>query len=399
MIKYIILMCPLLFVVDWFIYKLLFKEQLSLSMRRCVRTLCIATSLSPLVAISFLSLDLGGQGRGALLFGSWVILIFMMSLAPRIFYYPLALFRSKALNIVGGALSLFVVGVMVWGATIGRTRIELSEVVDSESGIPAAFDDFRVVHISDLHVGVLINQTKELQRVVDMVNAQSPSLVVFSGDLVHISADELTPEVMNILRGIRSEYGVASVIGNHDIGVYINDADQGVINSETERIREKQRQLGWHVLEDQTIYITRGEDSISVTGIAYSAELQEFRHSGDLPQMDLSRAYSGVSSDMWNLSISHLPQLWDDIMDLGYGDYTLSGHVHAMQIKLFAGNDKRGWSPAEWMYDQWSGLYIETEDGEREGALYINDGIASVGWPMRIGAYPEVTSITLKSKR
>lgn len=101
------------------------------------------------------------------------------------------------------------------------------------------------------------------------------------------------------------------------------------------------------------------------------------------------RCPNWVTAELFNVTVSHLPQLRHNIADLGYGDLILAGHVHSMQIKMRIG--KRRFSPAQWFYDEWSGLY--DNDGHR---LYINDGIGYVGFPMRLGAYPEVTLFVLE---
>ena len=106
----------------------------------------------------------------------------------------------------------------------------------------------------------------------------------------------------------------------------------------------------------------------------------------------MTATYRHVSDSTFNITISHTPQNWDEIRAAGKADLTLSGHVHAMQMKIHLGG--KTWSPARWMYPRWSGLY--TEDGKY---LYINDGMGYVMYPMRIGAYPEITLITLRSTR
>ena len=126
----------------------------------------------------------------------------------------------------------------------------------------------------------------------------------------------------------------------------------------------------------------------STMGPGFSEVLQEKRHSSNLPEIGIERAYNGLSSNTFNITISHIPQLWDNITELGMADLTLSGHVHAMQIKLPIG--KRGISPSQIMHKRWSGLYEE-----RGRWLYINDGIGCAMWPMRIGVRPEITVIEL----
>jgi predicted MPP superfamily phosphohydrolase len=225
---------------------------------------------------------------------------------------------------------------------------------------------------------------------VDTINALQPDLVVFSGDLVNIRSTELTSDVLAILGRLRAPYGVISTLGNHDVGLYIKDTVALPRAENNRQVIDRQRQIGWRMLLDSTLYLRRGSDSISVTGISFDPTLQKFRHSFDLPEISLAAAYDGVPEGMFNLTVSHLPQLWPNIIALGRGNLTLAGHVHSMQIKghLFG----RAFSPAQLMYDRWSGRY----DDAAGNTLYINDGIGYVGFPMRLGADPEITLFTLK---
>ena len=136
-------------------------------------------------------------------------------------------------------------------------------------------------------------------------------------------------------------------------------------------------------------YLRRGGDSISLTGLSFDPALRHMRHDPDLPPADLSGAYRGVPDSLYNITAVHIPQLWGQIADAGYGDLTLAGHVHSMQMKLRLFG--RAFSPAQLLYTRWSGRY---DEGGR--TLYINDGTGYVVFPMRLGAYPEITLITLR---
>ena len=144
------------------------------------------------------------------------------------------------------------------------------------------------------------------------------------------------------------------------------------------------------MLDNETAYIRRGGDSVSLTGLSFDREWAEKRHSPDLPTGGIGAAYVGVPHSLFNITLAHIPQLRDDIVAEGYGDVTLSGHVHSMQMKLRVG--RRGISPAAIRYRRWSGLY--SEDGHN---LYINDGLGCVLFPMRVGARPEITLLVLRS--
>ncbi|MDE5851743.1 MAG: metallophosphoesterase, partial [Alistipes sp.] len=201
---------------------------------------------------------------------------------------------------------------------------------------------------------------------------------------------ELNDRIAAILRGLQAPFGVISVVGNHDAGVYIKDTvRQSPAESQREVIAWQQR-LGWQVLQDTTVYFSRDGERISVSGISFDPALRKKRHDAELPPAPLDVVYRDVPDSLFNLTAAHLPQLWPQIVESGYGDLTLSGHVHSMQMKirLFG----RAFSPARWLYERWSGLY---SDGSH--TLYINDGTGYVAYPMRLGAWPEITSITLRS--
>ncbi|MDE7451308.1 MAG: metallophosphoesterase, partial [Alistipes sp.] len=217
-----------------------------------------------------------------------------------------------------------------------------------------------------------------------------PDLIVFTGDLVNVRSSELNDRIAAILGGLQAPFGVISVVGNHDTGVYIKDTVRQLPAESLREVIAWQQRLGWQVLQDTTVYLSRDGGRISVSGISFDPALRKKRHDAELPPARLDVVYRDVPDSLFNLTAVHLPQLWPQIVESGYGDLTLSGHVHSMQMKirLFG----RAFSPARWLYERWSGLY---SDGPH--TLYINDGTGYVAYPMRLGAWPEITSITLRS--
>ena len=276
---------------------------------------------------------------------------------------------------------------VIWGTTRGRTSIRVNRVEICSDRIPEAFDGFRFVQITDTHVGTLVRPERELTRLADSVNALRPEAVFFTGDLVNIRAGELDERTTALLRRIAGP--VWSVTGNHDAGVYIKDSIAHPAQASLAEVVARQREMGWRVLEDTTVYLRRGGDSISLTGLSFDPALRHLRHAPDLPPANLNAAYRGVPDSLYNITAVHIPQLWDQIAGEGYGDLTLSGHVHSMQLKirLFG----HAFSPAQLIYTRWSGRY-----DEKGRTLYINDGTGYVVFPMRLGAYPEITLITLR---
>lgn len=319
-------------------------------------------------------------------FAMWMFWAWMLTVLPRMAYY---LFELLHLPRAGIVAALAVAVVLVWGATAGRTTLHVSRVEVCSPKLPAAFDGFRVVQLSDIHVGTLVRPERELARLVDSVNRLRPDLVVFTGDLANVRYTELDARVQRLLGGLHAPCGVYAVTGNHDVGAYIKDTVSLPPAENLQRLIAIERSMGWHVLQDTTVYLRRGGDSIALSGISFDPAIGKRRHDADLPPARLDAVYRDVPDSLFNLTAVHLPQLWGQIVEAGYGDLTLAGHVHAMQLKirLFG----HYYSPAQWLYSQWSGRY---DEGPR--TLYINDGTGYVAYPMRLGAWPEITLITLR---
>lgn len=287
--------------------------------------------------------------------------------------------------VTGVSLLLF----FLYSAFVTRTDYEVKEVELSFSEVPEEFDGYRVAFISDIHIGSMWNAESELEELSGIIERINPDVVIFGGDLVNIHYSELTPEILSLLGRIKGSDGTFAVLGNHDTGAYLNGSTPELRANNVVMIRERIKTAGWVLLQDSTVYLKRGNSSIALTGIDFSDRLLKYKHSLDaIEGLDVSHIYDNVPDSVFNITVSHLPQLWYSLCDKGYSDLTLSGHIHAMQTKIFS------FSPAALMYDEWSGLY------ERPGGkLYINDGIGSVGFFARIGARPEVTIIELKGKR
>ena len=322
-------------------------------------------------------------------FAMWAFWAWMVTVLPRMACY---FFRWIGLPRVGIAAGAGVAALFVWGATAGRTTIRVNRTELCSERLPAGLDGFRIAQITDTHLGTVVRPEAELRRLVDSVNSLRPDLIVFCGDLVNIRSSELDARARQLLGGLRAPHGVVSVTGNHDAGLYIKDTVAQSPAASLAEVIARQRAMGWNVLEDTTIYLRRGGDSISLTGLSFDPALRERRHDRDLPGTAIPKAYAGVPDSLYNIALVHIPQLWEQIVEAGYGDLTLSGHVHSMQLKIRPWG--RGWSPAKWIYKHWSGRY----DTGRH-TLYVNDGTGYVAYPMRLGAWPEVTLFTLKRCR
>lgn len=354
--------------------------------------LAAMTDLLPLVAV-IIQVASADNTQSIMRITMWSFTVYFITAIPRGIFYLFAIISQKRPFMAIGCLaSLFVAGYLIYGLIVGRKRIVINETTICSDMIPSSFDGFRIVHFSDLHVGTLLSPSNETRAIVDTINSLDADLVVFSGDLVTVRYSELDDEVMSMLARITARCGIVSSVGNHDTGLYVKDSITLPKEESRRRLIRREKEMGWTVLDDSTMYLRRGADSISVSGISFPDEFYEFRHLTEVPEYDISHVYDSVPPDMFNITISHIPQMWRRITSLGYGDLTLAGHVHAMQAKLHVG--ERGISPAELLYEEWSGRY------ECNGStLYINDGTGYVGLYMRLGAWPEITVLTLKSRK
>ncbi len=303
----------------------------------------------------------------------------------------MAFTRSTLLRITGVIIWICAAILFTFSARVTRTDYLVNRVTINSTSLPKSFDGYRILQLSDLHIGSLVNPEAEVATIVDICNEQHVDMIAFTGDLIDIRHSELTPNITHHLRRLQATDGVFSVTGNRDRGVAIRDTLTITTAYTTASVIATERAMGWQVLDNCSTHIRRGDDSISITGISFSHILQDKRHSSRLPSIDITDAHANITAEEFNITLSHIPQLWDTILDSYDADLTLSGHVHAMQMKIPIG--ERGISPSRLLYKRWSGLY------EEQGRwLYINDGIGGSMYPMRIGANPEITIIELRYK-
>ncbi len=345
------------------------------------------------------SSDTGNEGSMRTIL--WAFFLFFISFFPKFVYLLFSVLgrlvclirrkRTKVFSRIGMVAALVLFCIMLWSATVGRNRIITEHVTIESDKVPAAFDGYKIALFTDLHVGNEPTNNRFIRNLVERVNSEHPDLVINAGDLVNIQVNELNEKVVSILSSIRATDGVCSVFGNHDLGIYMNRHSNLTPAENTRQLAEKQHMMGWTVLDNETVYIQRGNDSISITGVNFPANHRlNNRHTADFARCDFATAYQGVPDSLFNVLIAHTPEVWDAARASGPADLTLSGHVHAMQFKIRIGNWT--WSPARWMYPRWSGLY--EEEGKK---LFINDGLGYVMYPMRIGTYPSITVFTLRS--
>ncbi len=359
-------------------------------LRRAVVAALVVSDMLPMLpwVVGKLMTD---NTSGFFLFSMWCTWGFVTLALPRAFLYAAWLPNARPwIKAVAVLAAVWTVALSVYGVTVGRTEMKINRVEVCSPKLPEAFDGFRIVQFSDLHIATLHHPAREIGRVVDSILALKPDLVVFSGDLVNIRPSELDGEPERQLRRLHAGAGVVSTLGNHDIGVYIKDTLTLPPAEATAQLVRRQEAMGWRVVDDETIAIRRGDDSITLTGISFPAAQWEERHKRDQSHIDVEAICAGVPEGGFNITVSHLPQLWERIRATGAGDLTLAGHVHSMQMRLNIG-DRCRLSPARLLYREWSGAY--RGDGS---LLYINDGVGYIGLPLRLGAPAELTLFVLR---
>lgn len=291
--------------------------------------------------------------------------------------------RIMAITYVGIVAAVILFLVMWWGALINRYKMDIREITVDLPHLPEQFEGYRIVQISDLHVGTYGKDPTYLKKVVTKINSLEPDMIVFTGDIVNRRTSELRPFV-STLAELKAKDGVISILGNHDYGDYSDWRSPELKKENLDTLIRIQKDMGWNLLLDTTVRIQRDSASLAIIGVENIGE-PPFRVYGSL-----DRAYPAPrNNDECKILLTHNPAHWvneiadntDETIDL-----TLSGHTHAMQLQIGR------WSPAKWIYPTWGGMY---EDRSKERKLYVNIGLGSVGMPMRIGATPEITVFTL----
>lgn len=294
--------------------------------------------------------------------------------------------RWKIVSMCGLALSFITFGFMWWGALINRYDINVNEVDVEILNLPESFEGYRVAQISDLHLGTYQKDTLFISTLVDSINNLDVDVVVFTGDIVNRTTNELAPFITTLSR-IKARDGVYSILGNHDYGDYSDWASDEDKKANNDLMSDYQCKMGWNLLLNETRYLKRGNDSIAVIGVENVGD-PPFKNYGSLKD-----AYPVLNDSTVKILLSHNPAHWErEISNHNERNIalTLSGHTHAMQISLL------GISPASLRYKYWSGLYADDSNRQK---LYVNVGVGTVAMPMRIGANPEITILKLKRQQ
>ena len=313
--------------------------------------------------------------------------LMMLVVMPGLLYAVGVLFMGWKLAFI---LPVLLIVVELYGTLYGWRHLVVKKCTCKSLLLPKSFEGYKILQISDLHVGTFLESPSFVEKLVEKINSLSPDLIVFTGDLVNIKATEVVPFV-KILKKLKAKDGVYSVLGNHDYCEYGIPADKNFNDFTKKRwaIRNQhalmflQRQMGWNLLMNENVKITRQneynkEESIFVIGVENISK-PPFQDYGNM-----TKAMEGMRIGTFKILLTHDPSHWRRGV-IGQTDIalTLSGHTHAGQFKIGK------FSPAKWMYHEWGGKYVE------EGSmLHVSLGVGGT-MPFRLGAWPEINEIKL----
>ncbi len=284
-----------------------------------------------------------------------------------------SVFLQKA-GLIAAAIPLTALstGIVIGGAY--RYKIHREKL--SFKNFPKAFHGLKVVQISDIHSGSFYDK-EAVKRGVQMIIDEKPDLVFFTGDIVNEQAIEMD-DYYEVFDKIQAPLGVYSILGNHDYGDYHNWESIEAREKNFEDIKNIHQKLGWNLLLDEHVYLEKEGEKIAIIGVEnWGAGFHQIG--------DLKKAYHGCEAP-FKILLSHDPTHWDKEVSIDYKDIdlTLSGHTHGAQMGIETHGFK--WSPIQFRYNKWAGLY-----GLENQKLYINRGFGFLGYPGRIGIWPEIT--------
>jgi len=271
-----------------------------------------------------------------------------------------------------------------WGIVSGAYDYKIKRKTLVLPNLPKAFEGMTLGQISDIHSGSFYNQ-KAVRGGVDMLLAEKPDVIFFTGDLVNDMASEMR-DYQDIFAKVKAPLGVYSVLGNHDYGDYHfgrNPSAEKAGNLQ-EVIKTHQR-MGWDLLMNEHRRLKIDGEEIGILGI-------ENWGTGRFPKYGRMDLATKDTDDLpVKLLLSHDPSHWREEVLPKYPqiDAMFSGHTHGMQFGVRT--EEFQWSPVQYIYKEWAGLYREQQQ-----QLYVNVGYGFLGYPGRVGILPEITIFELK---
>jgi uncharacterized protein len=283
---------------------------------------------------------------------------------------------------VGITIGTGLFGTLLFGF-LNKYRYQINRLQLAFENLPNSFRGLKIVHISDIHSGSFTDR-EAVRRGVNKIIAEQPDLILFTGDLVNDRATEMQ-DYIEIFSQLKAPLGVYSVLGNHDYGDYVRWENDEAKHSNLRDLMAVHDKMGWRLLMNEHAVIEKDGEKIALLGIENWGAKGRFSRYGKM-----EKAYPGTENYPFKILLSHDPSHWDAQVRTEYRDIDLmlAGHTHGMQFGLELPGIK--WSPVQYMYKQWAGLY-EFENQK----LYVNRGFGFLAYPGRVGILPEITVIEL----
>jgi predicted MPP superfamily phosphohydrolase len=280
-----------------------------------------------------------------------------------------------------------------YGFAAGRLRYTVERVDVPVANLPPALDGLRIAQLSDIHIGDYM-PPREIARAVAMANDLQPDISFVTGDFVNGEGDPLDACITELSR-LRAPLGVWGCNGNHEIYAGVED--------EAERLF---RAKGMRLLRASSAVVEHNGTRFNLLGVDYQRDhMVSGEHTGPM----LAEIEHLIRRDMPNFLLSHNPNSFHRAAELGI-ELSLAGHTHGGQVKFEIVDHSL--SPARLITPFVAGLYrlpmkmngnagiasgngLQTP-GMQKAALYVNRGLGTLGFPVRIGVPPEITLLTLR---
>jgi uncharacterized protein len=291
--------------------------------------------------------------------------------------------RAEFLTKIGIVVAAIPFLTLLRGIAKGRYDYQVKKIKLKFENLPDSFAGFRVLQISDWHIGSFSGKLDRVEEAVELINSQNADVILFTGDLVNNTASEVT-EFLPALKKLRAEYGIFSILGNHDYGDYVHWESKDAYQQNLYNLFSLEEKAGFRLLRNESVFLQKGGERIGLAGV-------ENWGAPPFPQYgDLQKALKEIEKAPFKILMSHDPSHWDAEVLKTDIDLTLSGHTHGLQFGINRLGIK--WSPVKWKYPRWQGLYWE---GRQK--LYVNVGIGYIAFPGRVGFLPEITVIELQN--
>lgn len=291
--------------------------------------------------------------------------------------------RSTFISQLAIITSTIPFGGFLYGITKGKYQYQINRINLPIKNLPLPFHGLTITQISDIHTGSF-DDREAVARGIELIDKQQSDLIFFTGDIINEHIKELYP-FEDMWKTLKAKEGVFSVLGNHDYGDYTGWPNRKAKEKHFKEVLASHKRMGWSLLMNEHYRIQRGEDSLAIIGVENWSSIERFPRYGKI-----DRAVKGTEDAAVKLLLSHDPTHWDaqirpQHVDI---DVTFSGHTHGFQMGVEIPGFR--WSPAQYLYKQWAGLYQEGDQ-----YLYVNRGFGFIGFSGRVGIWPEITVFTL----